>query len=118
MMKRPVAVVVVSLLFIATGVVSVAYHLTDLWGWQALEPANVLILLVRALAIVCGVFMLRAQDWARWLALAWIGFHVVLSIFKPTHEKVVHGLLFVGIAYLLFRPEARAYFRHATTRDA
>ena len=34
-----------------------------------------------SLAIVCGVFLLRGHNWARWLALAWIAFHVVLSAF-------------------------------------
>jgi hypothetical protein len=56
--------------------------------------------------------MLRGNNWARWLALAWIAFHVVVSFFHSLQEVVVHSLLFMLIAYFLFSPEARAYFRH------
>ena len=38
--------------------------------------------LTELLAMVSGAFMLRGHNWARWLALAWIIFHVILSIFR------------------------------------
>jgi len=69
------------------------------------------IALVRLIAVVCGAFMLRGADWARWLALAWMAFHVVVGFLHSMREGAIHGLILVVIAYLLFRPEARAYFR-------
>jgi hypothetical protein len=55
--------------------------------------------------------MLRGHNWARWLILVWIAYHVVLSALHSVSEVVVHGLLFVVIAYVLFRPRVSAYFR-------
>lgn len=65
----------------------------------------------RLLAAVAGVFMLRGQNWARWLALAWIGFHVIVSSLHTPMELLVHVALFAVMAYFLFRPRAAAYFR-------
>jgi len=68
--------------------------------------------------IVCGVFMLQGRNWARYLALAWIGGHVAISFFSSPHffsalQKVaIHGLFLALIAYFLFRPNARSYFQH------
>lgn len=117
MNKRPLAVTMVSWLFIAAGAIGLAYHLTEINPQQPLQAESFWILLLRLLAIVCGVFMLRAANWARWLALAWMAFHVLLSFSHSLHQVLVHGLLFVLIAYILFRPEARAYFRRGETRD-
>ena len=36
---------------------------------------DLLIEIIRVAAIVGGAFMLRGHNWARWLVLAWIGFH-------------------------------------------
>ena len=68
---------------------------------------------VRILAVLCGVFMLRGFNWARWLLLVWIAYHVILSVFHSPFELAVHGLLFAVIAYFLFRPQASVYFRGA-----
>jgi hypothetical protein len=62
--------------------------------------------------------MLRAHNWARWLALAWIAFHVVLSAFHAFSELVIHGLLCAMIAWGLFRPEAGRYFRGERSEPA
>jgi hypothetical protein len=59
---------------------------------------------------VAGVFLLRGQNWARWLALAWITFHVVIS-YGVLRELVVHGVICVVFAWILFRPAAGRYFR-------
>jgi hypothetical protein len=64
-------------------------------------------------AILCGVFLLRGHNWARWLALVWMAFHVVLSAFHAIPELVIHAVFCVVIAWLLFRPEAARYFRGA-----
>jgi hypothetical protein len=110
MRKRPLAVSILSCLFIATGVVGLARHLADFKATQPFEYDLVWIFIVELAAIVSGAFMLRGANWARWLALAWMGFHVVLSFFHSLREVVGHGLLFALITYFLFRPEARGYF--------
>jgi uncharacterized membrane protein HdeD (DUF308 family) len=109
MKKRPVSVTVISCLFIASGVVGLAYHAGEFTTRPPLEYA--LMCFVRLLAILCGVFMLRGPNWARWLLLAWIAYHVVLSAFHSMSQLVTHALLFVVITFFLFRPQASRYFR-------
>jgi hypothetical protein len=61
------------------------------------------------------VYLLRGANWARWLALVWIAYHVIISGFHSLHELVIHSLLFAVFAYFLFRgPESR-YFHAART---
>ena len=67
--------------------------------------------LVRILAIICGAFMLRGHNWARWVAIAWIGFHVILSAFHSLGEFAMHCLFCAVFAWFLFRPDAARYFR-------
>jgi uncharacterized membrane protein len=62
-------------------------------------------------AIVCGAFMFRGRNRARWLAISWMAFHVVVSAFGTWLELAIHSLFFVVIACLLFRPAAMHYFR-------
>jgi hypothetical protein len=111
MNRRPIAVTILSYILIATGVASLAFHATDFKPSHALAFELVWISLVRAIAIVSGVFMLRGNNWARWLALAWIAFHVAISFLDSWQKVAVHGLILVLFAYLLLRPEASAYFR-------
>jgi hypothetical protein len=59
--------------------------------------------------------MLFRQNWARWLTAAWIGYHVYLSIYHAASELIIHALLFVVIAFFLFRPSSTAYFRRASS---
>lgn len=66
-----------------------------------------------ALSIIGGVFALRGQNWARWLLLAWMGAHVLISLWHARFELVVHCLVFMAIMYALFRAPAEAYFRGA-----
>jgi len=67
--------------------------------------------LVEIAAIVSGAFLLRGENWARWAAVVWIGFHVVLSAFHELREFIVHALFCAVIAWILFRPEAGRYIR-------
>jgi hypothetical protein len=115
MSKRPLAVIIIGFVFIATGVLALAYHLSQYHGHHPFQFDIVEIAIVEILAIVAGAFLLRGSNWARWLAIAWIGAHVILSVFHPLRELAVHGLLFVIITYFLVRPEANRFFRSART---
>ena len=46
-------------------------------------------------------------------AVAWIGFHVVVSAFHSVAQVAVHVVFCAAIAYFLFRREAGEYFRAA-----
>ena len=114
MNKRPHSVTVISWLFIAAGVVGFAYHATEFRIHNAFQYDLLWVCLVRLLAVLSGFFMLRGCNWARWLLLVWIAYHVVLSGFHSLSELVMHGLLFGVVAYFLLRREASVYFRGAS----
>jgi len=109
--KRPLSVTILGGVYIAVGAVGVAYHLRDFHARNAFPIDDVWVELVRLLAIVGGAFMLRGHNWARWLAVAWIAFHVVLSAFHSWGEFAMHCLFCALISWLLFRPDAERYFR-------
>lgn len=113
MTKRPRSVTVVSGVFVAAGVIGLVYHVTELKTRHPFQYDVVWVCLVRVMAIVSGVYMLRGRNWARWLALVWIAYHVILSGFHSLSGLVIHSLLFAVFAYFLFRPQATAYFRAA-----
>ncbi|MGD1070417.1 MAG: hypothetical protein ABSB15_09775 [Bryobacteraceae bacterium] len=90
-------------LYIAVGTGGFVSHLTD----------GVWVELVELAAVIAGAFMLRGTNWARWLAVAWMAFHLILSAFHAFHEIAVHSLFLAVIAWLVFRSEAARYFRGA-----
>ena len=111
MVKRPLAVTMISWVYIAAGSLGIAYHLSDFRMPHPFQFDPLGIAFIRLLAIVSGTFMLRGHNWARWLALAWIGFHVILSAFHTLTELAIHSLFFGILAFLLFRPASARYFQ-------
>ena len=109
-MKRPLAVTVLAGIYLAVGVIGFVFHFREL---LAGHPDAVAIELTEFVAILCGIFLLRGANWARWLALAWIGFHIVLSAFHAIPEFAIHTVFGIAFAWILFRPESARYFRGA-----
>jgi hypothetical protein len=105
--KIPISVIVIACLYLAVGVGGFALHFKDLGA-----PDGAWIEITEFLAIVCGAFLLRAQNWARWLAIAWMAFHVAIS-FPVLRELAVHSLFLIVIVWCLFRADAARYFRRA-----
>jgi hypothetical protein len=119
---RPLSVTILAWVYIVVGTVGFAYHFTGIYATNALRD-GILTEVVEALAIVSGAFMLRGQNWARWLAIAWMAFHVVLiafgfvmSAFGAFRELAIHFLFFSVITWILFRPAAVRYFRGVSTQ--
>lgn len=119
MNKRPIAVTILAWLLIAAGTVGFIYHLTDfhafhrqyLWDTVVIEA-------IRVLAIIGGAYILQGRDWARWLAVAWIAFHVGVSYFDSWTKVGMHGVILVIFVVVLFMPKASAYFRGRSLRAA
>ena len=105
--KPPLPVVVVALLYVAVGALGIVYHFRSLLRWQ---QDSVWAVSAEFLAVLIGVFLFRGQNWARWLAVAWIAFHVVVSAFNSLAQATVHAAFLAMIAWALFAPEARRYF--------
>jgi hypothetical protein len=111
MKKPPVPVLLVAVLFIFAGIMGFAYHLKDINNPPINHSESVLILAIRILALVIGILLLMRIGWSRWLAVAWLLYHVVLSAFHNTSELLVHSALLVMVSLLLFLPASNKYFR-------
>ena len=118
MNKRPTSVTVISGLFLVTGVVGLAYHATEFKLQSPFQSGVFWVCLVRLLAIVGALFMLRARNWARWLLVIWMAYHVGLSAFHSASQSIIHGLLLAVFAYFLFRRPASVYFHGAAAEAA
>jgi hypothetical protein len=108
---RPRSVTVIGGLFIAFGAIGLVYHATELDAGNGFQYDELLVLFVRLLAIVSGFYVLRGANWARWLTIAWMAYHVALSTFHSVGDTILHAVLLAVIGYVLLRPEASAYFR-------
>lgn len=107
MSSRPISVTIISILFIVAGAVGIFYHFDELKNINV-QVAGVFV--VRLLAIVGGVFSFRGENWARWLILAWMGFHVAISSLHTNLELVIHIGFFAIAVFALFNKNASAYF--------
>jgi len=122
---RPRAITLIAWLFIAVGTAGL---LKDLWplatpqaapqiaklkadGFADLGPAWT----SRLLAIVGGAFLLRGFNWARWLLVVWMGFHIVISALHSPMQLLIHCVIFTSLGCVLFHPQSSGYFRRMGT---
>jgi hypothetical protein len=112
-MKRPLSVTIVGWFFIVAGAVGFAYHLSEVSVHDPFSDDSLWILLIRLLAVVGGVLCLRGLNAGRWLLVAWMAYHVVLSYFHTFSELAMHAALLVVIVVALFYPRAAGYFSRA-----
>jgi hypothetical protein len=112
MRKPPIPVVIVVAVYLLVGVMGFVYHFREL---TAGHQDAIAIELTELTAVVAGVGLLMQKNWARWLALAWVVFHVVLSLFHPLGELLIHAILCILIAWLLFRPATAQWFKRASS---
>jgi len=111
--KRPLSVTIVAILYLAVGIAGFIGH-----GWEALRathfpPDAIAIEITEFFAIIAGAFLLRGQNWARWLAVAWMAFHVAISVSHSLRELAIHAVFLVLITWILFRSGATRYFCNA-----
>lgn len=104
--KRPVAVIAIACLYLLVGIAGSVGHFHSRH-----EPDWVWIEVTEIVAVICGAFMLPGHNWARWLAVAWMAFHVAISVGHPIGELAIHVFFLIAITYLLFRKDAQEYFR-------
>jgi hypothetical protein len=111
MNKRPLAIAVVAWLFIAIGVLGFVFHLPL---HRAFHPDDLWPLVLELILLADGIFLLRRANWARWLFLAWMSFHVALSFYSSLRLVAIHTLFLVLFGWILFRPASTAWFRTRT----
>ena len=108
-MKRPLSVTLIGYLFIVSGATGIIYHGSELQD-IASQREVMWVLVVRLLAIVGGVFVQRKANWARWLVVTWILYHVALSFSHTTAELAMHIGITLLVLIALFHRKANAYF--------
>lgn len=112
MNKPPLAIILLSGILIATGLISSIIHFVSFRSLSLSGQELLWIVLLNVVAIVAGIYMLRRRHWAAWLALVWMAVHVGISLLDSRQKLMVHSLLLVLIAWLLFRPASRAFFQN------
>ena len=108
-MNRPLSVTLIAYLFIVSGATGIIYHASE-FKELLTERDALWVLAVRLLAIVGGIFTLRGANWARWLLVCWIAYHVVISFYHSIEEVVMHAVLTVVVVIALFHKKANLYF--------
>jgi hypothetical protein len=116
MKKRPHAITVICWIFIVFGSIALlAGVLPNVNITPAQRVAELkghwFVHLARMVMILSGVFMLYGFNWARWLLVAWLTFHVIIGALHSPLRFGVHVLLLVIVVYFLFSPAATGYFR-------
>lgn len=111
MWGRPIPVIIVAILFIITGCIGFIYHSKDLFEPNYAVSEVIWILVLRMLAVLCGILLLCRINWARWLAIAWMLFHVIIGALNSTSQMIAHIIFLAIIAVLLFLPASSKYFR-------
>ena len=106
MPRRPLSITIISWLFILFG--SIALLSGVVRGGDLVSHWYVH--LSRLLQIVAGVFMLYGRNWARWLLVAWIAFHIVVSALHSVLFLLMHVAIFSVILFFVFRRRASEYF--------
>ena len=107
--RIPVPVILIACLYLAVGIGGFVAHFSD-----RRAPDWIWVEVTEFLGIVCGVFLLRARNWARWLASVWMAFHVVIS-FGELRQLAIHSLFLVLIVWCLFRADASRFFQNTRT---
>jgi hypothetical protein len=115
MRERPWVVSVIGWLFVVSGSAGTMITLVGLLssrtgGGMLSAGDDLMVLAVRAAAIVGGAFLLAGRNWARWFVVGWMAFHVVAGATNGLVPFVVHAALCGGLYFALFRPAVSAWF--------
>ena len=111
MKNRPLPVIIVSVLFIIAGTVGFVYHFKDFFEPDVRLPELFFIQFVRLTAIVCGFLLFMSIDWARWLAILWLLYHVIIGAFHSTSQMIFHIVILLLVVVLLYLPKSSAFFQ-------
>lgn len=127
-MRRPHGITIIAWLFILVGAAGL---LKDLWplltpnaaqqiaklkadGLADLGPAWI----IQMFAIIGGVGLFSGYNWARWLLVLWMSFHIGLSILHSWPEPLIQAVIFTPLLIVLFHPYMQFYFHGERTGSA
>jgi len=112
---RPLSITIIAWLFMIFGSIALISGLLPLFGADTAQLAaefkkHWMVHLSRVTQIVAGLFMLRGHNWARWLLVAWIVFHIVIGALHGWVQFLTHVVIFSVVLFFLFRRPASEYF--------
>jgi hypothetical protein len=123
MNERPKSVTVVSWILIVMGGISLITSTLSLNNPMVHElmskspiPISIQYIMMYAgllITLICGIAMLKRQNWARMLYVGWsiIGFTISITT-SPMKALIIPGIIiFLIFAFFLFRPKANEYFK-------
>src|SRR5260370_37607733 len=108
MNKRPLSITIISWIFRITGGIGLVCQVTELNFQHPLENDTVWACSVRFLAVLGGVFMLYGFNWARWLLVLCMAFHIVIMAMHSWAQFLQPILLLAPILSSLSRRSAPA----------
>ena len=120
MKDRPLSITIIGWLFMIFGSIALLSGLLPLTGADSAQliaefKTHWMVHLSRLAAIVSGLFMLRGHNWARWLLVVWIVFHIVIGALHGWIPLLTHVVIFSVILFFLFRRKAAEYFAGRAT---
>lgn len=110
MKKYPLPVLIVAAALMVAGVVGFFYHFKEFADPDQKIYVTMLVELLRIVAFVSGLLLLRANNPGRWLSIAWVLLHVVISAFNSVGETIMHIVVLLIVCILLFLPVSSNYF--------
>jgi hypothetical protein len=115
MKARPLSITVISWFFMIFGSIALLSGLLPLSGANTAQliaefKMHWMVHLSRLVAVVSGLFMLRGHNWARWLLVVWILFHLVVGALHGWLQLLTHVLIFSVFLLFLFRRKASEFF--------
>jgi hypothetical protein len=120
MKARPLSVTIIAWVFMIFGSIALLSGLlpfagADLTQLIAEFKMHWMVHLSRVAQVISGLFMLRGHNWARWLLVAWVAFHIVIGALHGWIQLLTHLVIFSVILFFLFRPRANEYFAHSAS---
>lgn len=110
-MKRPLSVTLIAWLYIISCIVGLIYHFREFDLRRPFDHGFVLG--IRLVGLIAGIYLLRRRNWARWVVIAWMAYHVVLSLAHSVGQTLAHAAFLIVIAWCLLRRDTAAWFRPA-----
>jgi hypothetical protein len=112
MSRRPLSLTIIGWLFVGIGLTGFGRHGWDVVTGRVPFDGDALWALGSGLvALAGGALLLRDMNWARWVVVAWLVFHVCLSLLHEPLRLAIHAALLVVIGALLFRPANSRWLR-------
>lgn len=115
MKDRPLSITIIGWLFIIIGSIALVGGLLPMVNatWPQLLAdlkSHWMAHLSHIAQIVAGLFLVHGHNWARWLLVVWIAFHIVIAALHGVLQLAIHIVIFSVILFFLFRRPASEYF--------